>query len=180
MYLHFTLKKMLWKFCVLPSYSGFNVLWYGKAGIGSEIQSSAVITRSYLLPYYIPHFDKWQKKNEILKPQQTPHISPSRASYGVSIVRIWEKIDRVITATYCMCVILYLLVRLLWATNTYIFVITMYLCGMAGLYVCTNYLLWMNALVRSLTLSRGSRQWSFLKKMKVVYDMYWIFMRQFK
>ena len=36
--------------------------------------------------------------NQILKSQQKPHTSPSRASYGVSVVGIWEKIDRVITA----------------------------------------------------------------------------------
>ena len=40
--------------------------------------------------------------NQRLESQQTPHISPSRASYGVSIVRIWEKIDRVITAPHCI------------------------------------------------------------------------------
>ena len=36
--------------------------------------------------------------------QQTPHILPSWASYGVSIVRIWEKIDRVNTAPHCTCI----------------------------------------------------------------------------
>ena len=39
--------------------------------------------------------------NQVLESQQTPHISPSRASYGVSIVRILEKIDRVVTAPHC-------------------------------------------------------------------------------
>ena len=34
---------------------------------------------------------------------KTPHKSPSQASYGVSIVRIWEKIDRVIMAPHCIC-----------------------------------------------------------------------------
>ena len=34
--------------------------------------------------------------------RKTPHISPSRASYGVSFVRIWMKIDRIITALHCM------------------------------------------------------------------------------
>ena len=34
--------------------------------------------------------------------QQTPHTSPSRASYGMAIVRILEKIDRVITAPHCI------------------------------------------------------------------------------
>ena len=45
---------------------------------------------------------KWQKVNQILESQETPHISPTHASYGVCIVRIWEKIDSVITATHCI------------------------------------------------------------------------------
>ena len=40
--------------------------------------------------------------NQILESQQTPHISPSRVSYGVSIVGMLEKIDRVITAPHCI------------------------------------------------------------------------------
>ena len=39
--------------------------------------------------------------NQIFESQQTPHISPSRASYGMPIVRILEKIDCVITAPHC-------------------------------------------------------------------------------
>ena len=38
---------------------------------------------------------------QILDSQQAPHISPSRASYGVYIVRILKKIDRVITVPRC-------------------------------------------------------------------------------
>ena len=34
--------------------------------------------------------------------RKTPHISPLRVSYGVSFVRILKKIDRVITAPYCI------------------------------------------------------------------------------
>ena len=44
---------------------------------------------------------QWQKVNQMLQSQQTPHISPSRVRYGVSIVRILEKMDRVITAPHC-------------------------------------------------------------------------------
>ena len=33
--------------------------------------------------------------------QQTPHTSPPMASYGVCIVRILEKIDCFIMASYC-------------------------------------------------------------------------------
>ena len=39
--------------------------------------------------------------NQILESQQTPHIAPSRASYGMSILRILDKIDRVIMAPHC-------------------------------------------------------------------------------
>ena len=46
----------------------------------------------------------WQQQNvnQTSKSQQTPHTSPSRASYVVAIVRIWEEIDRVITALHCI------------------------------------------------------------------------------
>ena len=43
---------------------------------------------------------QWQNVNQILEPQNTPHIS--RVSYEVSIVRILEKIDHVITAPHCI------------------------------------------------------------------------------
>ena len=39
--------------------------------------------------------------NQILESQQTPHTSPSRASYGVSFVKILEKTDRVIMTPHC-------------------------------------------------------------------------------
>ena len=59
---------------------------------------SAVITRSNLSRFLIRHSDNSGRKlNQILVSQQTPHISP-----GVSIARIREKIDRVITAPYCI------------------------------------------------------------------------------
>ena len=34
--------------------------------------------------------------------QKTPHTSPLRASYGVSVVRMFKKIDCVITALHCV------------------------------------------------------------------------------
>ena len=74
--------------------------WRLKAGT-VNVQLSAVITRSDLSQYYIRHSDNWQKVNQILESQHTPHISPSRASYGVSVVRILEKIDCVMTAPRC-------------------------------------------------------------------------------
>ena len=42
-----------------------------------------------------------EQSDQILESQETPHLSPSRLSYGVSIVRILQKIDRVITALHC-------------------------------------------------------------------------------
>ena len=49
---------------------------------------------------------QWQHQNEnqTSESQQTPHTSPSRASYGVPIVMICDKIDRVITAPHCIWV----------------------------------------------------------------------------
>ena len=66
------------------------------------IQSSAIITWSNLSPYYIRHSNNSGRKWIISESQQTSHISPSRASYGVSIVRILKKIDRIITAPHCI------------------------------------------------------------------------------
>ena len=42
--------------------------------------------------YLIQHCSEWSRQS--LDLQETPHNSPSRASYGVFIVRIWEKIPR--------------------------------------------------------------------------------------
>ena len=42
----------------------------------------------------------WLTQN--IDSQKILHSSPSRANYGVSIVRILEKIDRVITAPHCI------------------------------------------------------------------------------
>ena len=43
-----------------------------------------------------------QNINQISYSQKTLHILPSQASYRVSIVRIWEKIDCVIRALHCI------------------------------------------------------------------------------
>ena len=40
--------------------------------------------------------------NQTLNSQQTPHISSSRANYGVSVVSILEKIGGVITTLHCI------------------------------------------------------------------------------
>ena len=44
--------------------------------------------------------------NHVSESQQTPQTLPSRASYGVSIVRILAKIDRIIKAPHCMISVL--------------------------------------------------------------------------
>ena len=46
----------------------------------------------------------WQQQNiyHTSNSQQTPHTSPSQASYGVSIVRFFKKIDCDITAPNCI------------------------------------------------------------------------------
>ena len=51
---------------------------------------------------------RWQQQNlnETSHSQQPPHTSPSRASYGVSILRIMKKIDHVITALDCIVFII--------------------------------------------------------------------------
>ena len=41
--------------------------------------------------------------NQSSNSQPTPHTSPSLASYGVSIMRILKKTDRIITAPHCIC-----------------------------------------------------------------------------
>ena len=52
-----------------------------------------------------PEDDLSRYVNQNSKSQPAPHTSSSRASYGVSFVRIWEKIDRVITALHCITVL---------------------------------------------------------------------------
>ena len=72
-------------------------------GAWKKVQWSAFIIQCNLSQYYKEHCDNsGNKLNQILESQQTPHISPSRASYRVSIMRILEKIDYVITALHCM------------------------------------------------------------------------------
>ena len=56
-------------------------------------KASAVVTRLISPGYYIRHSNS----------QQKPHTSPSRAKYGVFIMRNLKKNDRVITAPHCIC-----------------------------------------------------------------------------
>ena len=66
-----------------------------------DIQLSVVITRSNSSRYYIWHRDD-SNKSLTSNSQQTPHTSPSMANYGVSIMRILKKIDRVLMAPHCI------------------------------------------------------------------------------
>ena len=43
-----------------------------------------------------------QNINQSLCSQKTPHTSSSQASYGVSIVRVLETIDRIVMALHCI------------------------------------------------------------------------------
>ena len=54
-----------------------------------------------------------QNTNQSPNTQNTPHTSHKRASYEVSFVRILEKIDCIIKAPHCTCIIIYLL----WVTS---------------------------------------------------------------
>ena len=61
----------------------------------------------YNVVQYIPILHdslQWQlqKINKILNSQITSHTLPSWASYGVFIVRIWEKFDSVIAVLHCI------------------------------------------------------------------------------
>ena len=67
-----------------------------------NIQSSAVIMQSSMTWMILDPAQQWLKRNiyQSYHWQKTPHISPSQVSYGVSIQRIWEKIDLVIMALH--------------------------------------------------------------------------------
>ena len=75
--------------------------WYTTAILPLLIMSLST-TRFSILRYSIEHWsdviEGELKTKQILNSQQTPHSSPSRASYGVSIIRNLEKIDPVLTA----------------------------------------------------------------------------------
>ena len=76
--------------CIAQHWCGYN-----------KLQSSAVITWCNLLRYYPRHWRQQQNLNQTSNSQQTPYTSPSQARYGVFIIRISKKIDRVITAPHC-------------------------------------------------------------------------------
>ena len=67
----------------------------------SEIQSSAIIAWSNLSGYHIWHCNN-SGRMWVRFWNHNSHISPMRAWYGSSIVRILEKTDRVIMALRCI------------------------------------------------------------------------------
>ena len=77
-----------------------------KAWLNISLQCYTVECRynaiQYNMIFHTPLHWLTQNINQALHSQKTLHISPSWASYGVSIVMIWEKIDRIITAPHCI------------------------------------------------------------------------------
>ena len=64
------------------------------------IQSSAAITRAIYCDITYSNVTTAANINQISNLQKASHISSSWARYGASVVKILEKIDRVITAPH--------------------------------------------------------------------------------
>ena len=96
--IHHKLSHMSWRKIWRKSVSFWT--WH----ISIILQPSAVITRLNASRYRILYCDESVRSSiKInLNSQQTPHISPSRASYGVSIVRTLEIIDRIMKTSRCI------------------------------------------------------------------------------
>ena len=65
------------------------------------LQSSAVITRSTIVSYYISIHKNWVRISISGFTKATPYLA-RRSSYGMAFVNICERIDRVITASHCI------------------------------------------------------------------------------
>ena len=64
------------------------------------ISPNTVITWSNITWYFLQHCSDWYRtQSEVELTKDIPHFT--LASYGVSFVRIWGKIDLVITAPHC-------------------------------------------------------------------------------
>ena len=83
-----------------PSQRASNVDGHWDTGKYSRLSRYRAVQHNMLLHMV----RKWLKHSMLQRiySQTTPHISPSRASYGVSFMRIRVKIDRVITAPHCI------------------------------------------------------------------------------
>ena len=91
--------------------SQYHCYWWPGDVRGHGINRHGIVGCRYNAVHYIIIFYTVQKclmqdMNQSLYSQKTPNISPSRASNGVSLVRSFETIDRVITAPYCIHLVL--------------------------------------------------------------------------
>ena len=82
--------RVVWRCLPVPSHY-LDYFWF----IDICIQLSAVITRSNIVRYYINDYRNWGNTS-------IRYWIHKRARYGVSFVKICEKIDRVNTASHCI------------------------------------------------------------------------------
>ena len=66
------------------------------------ISTTAYVARASTATAELGTIIIWPKIDHTLNSQQTPHNSPSRVSYGMSLVSTGEKIDHVRTAAHCI------------------------------------------------------------------------------
>ena len=94
---------LFWPQCVEQQSGTSHKCWPLICAISKHphVQSSAKITQSNLPQYYIRHCYN-STRNYIRYQNHNRHPLPSWVSYGVSIVRILEKIDHVITTPQCI------------------------------------------------------------------------------
>ena len=72
----------------------------GSMGNGSTVKCHHNVVQSITILLMVLWWQE-QNSNQTSNPQQTSHTSPLRASYGMSIVMILEKIDCIITEPHC-------------------------------------------------------------------------------
>ena len=98
--------QTLWYFLSDLSESGALALWANCRNLFYSHQNTVECHFNVINCITISHKTlPWHRQNinQTLNSQKTPHVSPLLVSYRVSIVRMWEKIDRVMTASHCMC-----------------------------------------------------------------------------
>ena len=85
---HFSLKILSFRYLL------WNLAWY-------TIECRYNVVEYIMILHTIL---QWQQQNinHTLNPQKASHISPSHVTYGISVVRICEKIDCVKTALHCI------------------------------------------------------------------------------
>ena len=72
-----------------------------KPGSSIHFQPCNIIVQYHFISYGVSYW-VMHKFDPTLDSQMTPHSSPMRASYGVSVVSIWERIPHVITRVDCI------------------------------------------------------------------------------